>query len=109
LKVDLTRRPDVGGLVRFSTHLNLPSCWGTPSRPNRCTPEENVMKGSKLLLLGWLMAFCCAILTPALQAQYRGSLRGTVSDPSGAVISDATVTLVNKQTNSTMTSTSDKN
>ena len=66
------------------------------------------MKSSKLLLLGWLMVFCCAILTPALQAQYRGSLRGTVSDPSGAVISDATVTLVNKQTNSTMTSTSDK-
>ncbi len=67
------------------------------------------MNRSKFLLFAWSMLLCCAILTPAVQAQYRGSLRGTVSDPSGAVISGATVTLVNKQTNSTMTSTSDSN
>ena len=67
------------------------------------------MKSSKLLLLSWLILFCCAIFTPAAQAQYRGALRGTVSDPSGAVIPGATVTLVNKETNSTMTSTSDNN
>ena len=40
-------------------------------------------------------------------AQYRASLRGTVGDPSGAVIPGATVTLVDKDTNETKTSTSD--
>ena len=41
------------------------------------------------------------------QAQYRASLRGTVTDPQGAAIPGATVTLQNKDTNSTMTSVSD--
>jgi hypothetical protein len=39
------------------------------------------------------------------QAQYRGSLRGTVSDPQGAVVAGATVTLVNTDTSNTMVST----
>src|SRR5664279_469957 len=65
------------------------------------------MKSSRLLLLGLLVLFCCVIFTSAAQAQYRGSLRGTVSDPSGAVVSGATVTLVNKDTNNTMVATSD--
>ena len=65
------------------------------------------MKSSKLLPLGWLVLFCCVICAPAAQAQYRGSLRGTVNDPQGAVIPGATVTLVNKDTNSTMVATSD--
>ena len=67
------------------------------------------MKSSRLQLLGLLILFCCVIFTSAAQAQYRGSLRGTVSDPQGAVISGATVTLVNKDTNSTMVATSDGN
>lgn len=54
--------------------------------------------GTFLLLAGLSM--------PA-HAQYRASLRGTVTDPSGAVISGATVTLVDKQTNETRTATSD--
>lgn len=47
--------------------------------------------------------------TMLVQAQFRGSLRGTVSDPQGAVVAGATVTLVNTDTNSTMVSTSDGN
>src|SRR5260221_10620181 len=49
------------------------------------------------------------ILAGTALAQFRGSLRGTVTDPSGAAIPGATVTLVNTDTNSTIVSTSDAN
>jgi len=55
------------------------------------------------------IVMCYVMFTPAAQAQYRGSLRGTVSDPQGAVVPDATVTLVNKDTNNTMVAISDDN
>jgi hypothetical protein len=45
----------------------------------------------------------------AAQAQFRASLRGTVTDPQGAAIPGATVTLVNTDTNNTMVATSDGN
>ena len=45
----------------------------------------------------------------AAHAQFRASLRGTVTDPQGAAIPGATVTLVNTDTNNTMVSTSDGN
>ncbi|HEX3987575.1 MAG TPA: carboxypeptidase regulatory-like domain-containing protein [Acidobacteriaceae bacterium] len=47
------------------------------------------------------------MLAPGAHAQFNASLRGTVSDPSGAVIPGATVTLTNKDTNRTQTATSD--
>lgn len=43
------------------------------------------------------------------QAQFRASIRGTVTDSQGAVIPGAKVTLVNTQTGLTMESTSDNN
>ncbi len=49
------------------------------------------------------------LLGGAAQAQFRASLRGTLTDPQGAVVPGATVTLVNKDTNATLTSTSDDN
>jgi hypothetical protein len=49
------------------------------------------------------------LLTTLVQAQFRASLRGTVSDSQGAVVPGATVTLVNKDTNSQLVSTSDDN
>ncbi|HEY1807080.1 MAG TPA: carboxypeptidase regulatory-like domain-containing protein [Acidobacteriaceae bacterium] len=48
-----------------------------------------------------------AFLAPGAQAQFKASLRGTVSDPSGAVIPGASVTLTNKDTNQTQTATTD--
>jgi Carboxypeptidase regulatory-like domain/TonB dependent receptor len=53
-----------------------------------------------------LLIFAALSFTTAAHAQFDASLRGTVTDPSGAVISDATVTLINKDTNQTKTSQS---
>ncbi|HVT96813.1 MAG TPA: carboxypeptidase-like regulatory domain-containing protein, partial [Acidobacteriaceae bacterium] len=57
-----------------------------------------------LFVLLALMAWCC---TPAVHAQFNASLRGTVADPSGAVIPDATVTLTNADTNASRTAKTD--
>ncbi|MGA7524046.1 MAG: carboxypeptidase regulatory-like domain-containing protein [Acidobacteriaceae bacterium] len=44
---------------------------------------------------------------PRAQAQFNATLRGTVADPTGAVIPGATVTLTDKDTNRSQTSTTD--
>lgn len=44
--------------------------------------------------------------SPVVIAQYNGGLQGTVTDPDGAVIPGATVTLTNKETNAVLTTTS---
>src|SRR5437868_10688537 len=49
------------------------------------------------------------ILTFPAHAQYRASLRGTVTDPQGNAVSGATVTLTNTDTNANLVSTSDDN
>ncbi|MGO9405410.1 MAG: carboxypeptidase regulatory-like domain-containing protein [Terriglobales bacterium] len=56
-----------------------------------------------------LIAVCAFLLTTLAHAQYRGSIRGTVTDPTGAVVSGATVTLLNTDTNFAITATSDQN
>jgi hypothetical protein len=56
------------------------------------------------LLLAFIAASLCA---PVAHAQYRASLRGTVSDPTGAVIPGATLTLINIDTNEQRVATSD--
>ncbi|MGA2535663.1 MAG: TonB-dependent receptor [Terracidiphilus sp.] len=54
-----------------------------------------------------LLVFVFAAYATAAHAQFDASLRGTVTDPSGAVIPGATVTLSNKDTNQTRTAQSD--
>ena len=54
---------------------------------------------------------CCALLlvlfaAPPARAQYGASLQGTVADSQGALIPGATLTLVDKQTNRTLSATS---
>lgn len=53
--------------------------------------------------------FLLTFSTSLLEAQFRASLRGTVSDPEGAAIPGATVTLVNTDTNQSLTAGSDGN
>ncbi|HEV8076577.1 MAG TPA: carboxypeptidase-like regulatory domain-containing protein, partial [Candidatus Acidoferrum sp.] len=43
------------------------------------------------------------------RAQYRASIQGVVTDPEGAVVSGAALTLTNLETNQTLTATSDGN
>jgi Carboxypeptidase regulatory-like domain len=60
--------------------------------------------------IGVGLLFLCSLFWPSLaHAQFRGSLRGTVTDPSNAAVTGATVTLTNTDTNNTLTSTSDAN
>ena len=56
-----------------------------------------------------LLVLCTFWFSVLSYAQYRASLRGTVADTQGAVISGATVTLINTDTNNTMVTTSDQN
>jgi len=45
-----------------------------------------------------LLVLCTLLLTTLVQAQYRTSIQGTVTDPTGAVVSGATLTLTNPAT-----------
>ncbi|HEV8367509.1 MAG TPA: carboxypeptidase regulatory-like domain-containing protein [Pyrinomonadaceae bacterium] len=61
-------------------------------------------------LLGCIRAFIAAILVLGVvdtaNAQFKASLQGTVTDSAGAIVSNATVTLTNKETNKSETATS---
>ncbi len=58
------------------------------------------------LLLSLVVSF--ALVLPA-RAQFRASIQGTVTDPTGAIIPGATVTLTDTATNHTMTTTTSGN
>ena len=64
---------------------------------------------SKLLLRVVLVCFSLLLISSVAHAQYRASLRGTVTDPQGNVIAGAKVTLTNTDTSATLVSTSDDN
>ena len=56
------------------------------------------------------LGFCSVLLiliAPSAHAQYRASLHGTVTDPTGAVVSGATVTLLDPATNQKSVFTTD--
>src|SRR5258706_4753174 len=67
------------------------------------------MTASKLGLRFILVLSSLFLLTLTAHAQYRASLRGTVTDPEASVISGAKVTLTNTDTSATLVSTSDDN
>jgi len=48
------------------------------------------------------------VASPLAQAQFSASLRGTVTDPTGAIVPGASVSLVDKETNQTRTSVTDQ-
>jgi len=59
---------------------------------------------SRLLFLAAAVCLLITIAKP-VSAQYRGSLQGTITDPQGAVVQDATVTLTSNETNVAKTAT----
>src|SRR6266403_689440 len=64
---------------------------------------------SKSVLRFILVLSSLFFLTLSAHAQYRASLRGTVTDPQGSAVVGAKVTLTNTDTSATLTSTSDDN
>jgi len=88
--------------------MHIPSVSGTSRMdPHVISPlSKTVRLGFRAALL--LSALACFLVGP-LHAQFNASLRGVVTDPSGAVIPGATLTLVNIDTNTSMTATSDAN
>jgi len=67
------------------------------------------MSLSKLSLRAILLSACAVFFAAASHAQYRASIQGVVTDPQGSVVSGATVTLKNLDTNQTLTATTDDN
>src|SRR5215510_3198346 len=64
------------------------------------------MSLSKHSIRALVFALCALFLTVSVRAQYRASIQGTVTDTQGAVVSGATVTLLNEETGQTYKATS---
>jgi Carboxypeptidase regulatory-like domain len=67
------------------------------------------MRLSKISMRATGFAVCAVFLAAAAHAQYRASIQGVVTDPQGTVVSGATVTLTNHETNQTLTTTTNDN
>ena len=63
------------------------------------------MKNRVVLFSATTCVALICFLVPAAQAQYRASIQGVITDPKGAVVPEATVILVDRETGRTMTST----
>ncbi len=67
------------------------------------------MRCSHPFLRTILVVVASLTLSIVAQAQYRASIQGVITDPQGAVVEGANVTLIDTQTNRTVTSTTDAN
>lgn len=67
------------------------------------------MSLTKRFLRAIVFAVCALFVVASAHAQYRASIQGVVTDPQGATIEGATLTLKNLQTNQTLTATTDAN
>src|SRR5215471_19071813 len=66
------------------------------------------MSLSKLSIRAIAFAVCVLFLGGTAHAQYRASIQGVVTDPQGGVVSSATLTLTNHETNQTLTATTNE-
>lgn len=57
------------------------------------------------MFVGILILLCWCAVLPVAEAQYRASIQGVVTDPQGAAVEGATLTLNNLETNRTQTTT----
>jgi hypothetical protein len=67
------------------------------------------MSVSKMCLRFLSVLSVLLLVSFSASAQYRASIQGVVTDPEGAAVSGATITLTNLETNKTLTATSDEN
>jgi len=65
------------------------------------------MNISRFFLRAFGAVACLTLLVCSAHAQYRASIQGTVTDPQGAAVSGATVTLKNLETNQTQTASTE--
>jgi hypothetical protein len=71
--------------------------------------KEQVMSLTKYSIRAIVLLASVMVFAAAGYAQYRASIQGVVTDPQGAVVQGATVTLKNLETNQTQTATTDEN
>jgi hypothetical protein len=69
--------------------------------------QEKLRSPLNRLSSAFLLGLVVLLLSPALHAQFRTSIQGVVTDPSGAVIPGATLTLTNDGTGEKIVRTSD--
>jgi len=69
--------------------------------------EGAFMKRSMAAFHTVSVVFCVLLLAVMAQAQYRGAVQGAVTDPTGAVVAGAKVTLTDLETNRKLEATSD--
>ena len=89
--------------MRLLTIQEFPSQW---SQFNRSSQRNHLLQAGLL----FLMAVCVALLPASTGAQTlgSGSIQGTITDPSGAVVQQATVTAVDPETGRTVIAHSTK-
>jgi hypothetical protein len=77
------------------------------ARPLFCIPRLTTIRGFRGAALSALVLFALLFTANFAHAQFRTSVQGVVTDPTGAVIPGASLTLKNNSTNETVVRTSD--